>query len=93
MQGYVLLATQDQSKSLSADAALQTQKAQYMFQYFLKVVATQFRTLDGKKVSTHQYSATHFERDLQRGITDKNNAGINLQHGVSGLPGEHIPSP
>lgn len=29
----------------------QTHKAQYMFQYFLKVVSTQFRTLDGKTVS------------------------------------------
>lgn len=28
-----------------------TSKAQYMFQYFLKVVSTQFRTLDGKTVS------------------------------------------
>lgn len=27
-----------------------TNKAQYMFQYFLKVVSTQFRTLDGKMV-------------------------------------------
>ena len=28
-----------------------TSKAQYMFQYFLKVVSTQFRTLEGKTVS------------------------------------------
>ena len=27
-----------------------TMKTQYMFQYFLKVVSTQFNTLDGKKV-------------------------------------------
>ena len=30
--------------------ALQTIKQQYMFQYFLKVVSTQFQTLDGKTV-------------------------------------------
>ncbi|KAI0753897.1 Sec1-like protein [Irpex lacteus] len=42
--------------------SLKTSKAQYMFQYFLKVVSTQFRTLDGKVINTHQYSATHFER-------------------------------
>lgn len=30
--------------------AVQTNKQQYMFQYFLKVVSTQFRTLDGKVV-------------------------------------------
>lgn len=28
----------------------QTSKAQYMFQYFLKVVSTQFRTLNAQKV-------------------------------------------
>jgi hypothetical protein len=32
-------------------AHYRTSKAQYMFQYFLKVVSTQFRTMDGKIVS------------------------------------------
>ena len=32
------------------DVAWQTIKQQYMFQYFLKVVSTQFQTLDGKAV-------------------------------------------
>jgi len=32
------------------DANYRTSKAQYMFQYFLKVVSTQFRTMDGKTV-------------------------------------------
>ncbi|KAF8442956.1 Sec1-like protein [Boletus edulis BED1] len=43
-----------------------TTKPQYMFQYFLKVVSTQFRTLEEKSINTHQYSVTHFERDLTR---------------------------
>ena len=30
---------------------VQTIKQNYMFQYFLKVVSTQFQTLDGKTVS------------------------------------------
>ena len=32
------------------DVGRQTIKQQYMFQYFLKVVSTQFQTLDGKAV-------------------------------------------
>ena len=31
---------------------LQTAKQTYMFQYFLKVVSTQFKTLDGKSVGS-----------------------------------------
>lgn len=34
---------------------LQTIKQQYMFQYFLKVVGTHFKTLDGKDVRTVLY--------------------------------------
>ncbi|KAF8158372.1 Sec1 family-domain-containing protein [Crassisporium funariophilum] len=70
------------------DGAIQrTSKAQYMFQYFLKVVSTQFRTLDGKIVNTHQYSTTHFERDLTEGVNGDTPSGLHVQHGVSGLPG------
>ncbi|KAF7422377.1 hypothetical protein PC9H_010533 [Pleurotus ostreatus] len=64
-----------------------TSKAQYMFQYFLKVVSTQFRTLDGQTVNSHQYSVTHFERDLTDGGQGDTPAGVHIQHGVSGLPG------
>ncbi|KIK95165.1 hypothetical protein PAXRUDRAFT_827283 [Paxillus rubicundulus Ve08.2h10] len=64
-----------------------TTKAQYMFQYFLKVVSTQFRTLDGKSINTHQYSVTHFERDLTKGPGGENNQGVYTQHGDSGAPG------
>ncbi|KAH9997946.1 Sec1-like protein [Russula vinacea] len=64
-----------------------TSKAQYMFHYFLKVVSTQFRTLDGHLVNSHQYSVTHFERDLQTGAAGNTDEGIQIQHGVNGLPG------
>ncbi|KAF9049477.1 Sec1-like protein [Hymenopellis radicata] len=64
-----------------------TNKAQYMFQYFLKVVSTQFRTLDGKTINTHQYSATHFERDLSDGGQSNTPQNVHIQHGVTGVPG------
>ncbi|KAI9465550.1 Sec1-like protein [Lactarius psammicola] len=64
-----------------------TSKAQYMFQYFLKVVSTQFRTLDGQVVNSHQYSVTHFERDLTTGQAGNTNEGLQIQHGVVGVPG------
>ncbi|KAF7985600.1 hypothetical protein HWV62_3903 [Athelia sp. TMB] len=62
-----------------------TSKSQYMFQYFLKVVATEFQNLDGKKVRGHQYSATQFERDLTNG--GEQDHGVQIQHGTQGLPG------
>ena len=65
-----------------------TSKAQYMFHYFLKVVSTQFRTLDGQVVNSHQYSVTHFERDLGTGSGGNTAEGLQIQHGVNGLPGE-----
>jgi len=36
-----------------------------MFQYFLKVVSTQFEFLDGRELKTHQYSVTQYERDCK----------------------------
>ncbi|EIN12528.1 endoplasmic reticulum-derived transport vesicle ERV46 [Punctularia strigosozonata HHB-11173 SS5] len=64
-----------------------TIKAQYMFQYFLKVVSTQFRTLDGQTVNSHQYSATHFERDLDKGSEDNTAEGVHISHTTYGVPG------
>jgi hypothetical protein len=58
-----------------------------MFHYFLKVVSTQFRTLDGQLVNSHQYSVTHFERDLMTGMAGNTDEGLQVQHGVNGLPG------
>ncbi|CEQ41120.1 SPOSA6832_02814, partial [Sporobolomyces salmonicolor] len=40
-----------------------TEESNYMFQYFLKVVSTQFSFLDGRELKTHQYSVTQYERD------------------------------
>ncbi|KIY45631.1 Sec1-like protein [Fistulina hepatica ATCC 64428] len=64
-----------------------TDKAQYMFQYFLKVVSTQFRTLDGKVINTQQYSSTSFERDLTQGGQGSTAQNVLIQHGVAGVPG------
>jgi len=64
-----------------------TSRSKYMFQYFLKVVGTQFQTLDNRKVNTHQYSVTHFERDLARGQNDQSLQGVHIQHGINGVPG------
>ncbi|KAF8512861.1 endoplasmic reticulum-derived transport vesicle ERV46 [Hysterangium stoloniferum] len=68
-------------------AVATTTKTQYMFQYFLKVVSTQFRSLDGEIVNTHQYSVTHFERDLTEGSHENTQQGLHLSHGNSGMPG------
>jgi len=64
-----------------------TAKAQYMFQYFLKVVSTQFQTLDGKVINSNQYSTTQFERDLTQGPDGGVDHGVSVQHGVQGIPG------
>ena len=55
------------------EASIQTSKAQYMFHYLLKIVSTRFRTLDGQIINSHQYSTTHFERDLMTGQTGNTN--------------------
>jgi len=68
-------------------AEWQTTQADYMFQYFLKVVSTQFRTLDSKMINTHQYSATQFGRDLGKGMQETDKIGLHVAHGASGVPG------
>ncbi|KAJ7600844.1 Sec1-like protein [Mycena floridula] len=70
-----------------ARLTIQTAKSAYMFQYFLKVVSTQFRTLEGQTINSHQYSVTHFERDLEKGSQAETPQGVHVQHGVTGLPG------
>jgi len=64
--------------------------SQFMFQYFLKVVSTKFETLEGKTVNTHQYSATHFERDLTTGSQGSTSEGVHVSHLTSGMPGMFI---
>lgn len=58
-----------------------------MFQYFIKVVSTQFRTLSGWIINTHQYSTTQFGRDLGKGKKENNELGLQVAHGGSGVPG------
>jgi len=70
-----------------ADVTAHAPKTQYMFQYFLKVVSTQFRSLDGQIVNTLQYSVTHFERDLTEGSQSNTGQGLHLSHGNQGMPG------
>jgi len=64
-----------------------TATSQYMFQYFLKVVSTQFRDIQGNVVRTHQYSVTQFERDLSKGSQADTAQGVHVQHGITGAPG------
>jgi len=45
-----------------------TEESNYMFQYFVKVVSTQFGFLDGRELKTHQYSVTQYERDRKQPI-------------------------
>ncbi|WVR03852.1 hypothetical protein IAU60_000849 [Kwoniella sp. DSM 27419] len=63
-----------------------TDETQYMFQYFLKVVTTNFVYLSGEKIPSNQYSATQYERDLRQG-GGKDSHGHVTSHGVSGYPG------
>ncbi|KAI0252178.1 endoplasmic reticulum vesicle transporter-domain-containing protein [Lactifluus subvellereus] len=69
------------------EASIQTSKAQYMLYYFLKIVSIQFRTLDGQIVNSHQYSVTHFERDLTTGQEGNTNEGLQIHHSAAGMPG------
>jgi len=46
-----------------------------MYQYFLKIVSTEFRYLNGKRLYTNQYSVTEHERNIA------------TRHGQDGLPG------
>ena len=57
-----------------------------MFQYFFKVVSTQFRTLGGWTINTHQYSTTQFGRDLSKGKKEVD-LGLQVSHGSGGVPG------
>ncbi|KAG8682088.1 hypothetical protein FRC11_000266 [Ceratobasidium sp. 423] len=62
----------------------------WMFQYFLKVVSTEVKHLDGDIVRAHQYSVTSYERDIrvQHEFDPYRDAnGIKTTHGFEGLPG------
>ena len=38
-------------------------------------------------MNTHQYSATHFERDLDKGVQENTPDGLHVAHGNGGIPG------
>lgn len=42
---------------------------------------------DAAQINAHQYSATHFDRDLSEGARGKTQEGVVVSHGVQGLPG------
>ncbi|KDN53212.1 DUF1692-domain-containing protein [Tilletiaria anomala UBC 951] len=79
-----------------------TEKSQFMFQYFVKVVGTEYQKLDGQMLKTHQYSVTQYERDLDPGANanaaaeqgrkmgsghQKAPEPHQTQHGFVGVPG------
>ena len=42
------------------------------------------------QIKTHQYSTTHFERDLTEGMSGGAPGGTHVQHGVTGIPGPFL---
>ncbi|KAK6907281.1 hypothetical protein I203_101271 [Kwoniella mangroviensis CBS 8507] len=73
------------------EVAAHTEESQYMFQYFLKVVSTNFVALNGEEIPSHQYSVTQYERDLRLGnAPGKDSHGHMTSHGVAGVPGVFI---
>lgn len=80
-------------------------KTQYMFQYFVKVVATEFHSLDPSpvhmnaqhmpadrrlQINSHQYSVTSFIRDVSQKAHVTSDEGVELTHGLDALPGAPI---
>jgi hypothetical protein len=41
----------------------------------------------GVQINTHQYSVTHFERDLMKGTGEEDKQGVYTHHGIAGAPG------
>ena len=56
---------------------------------FLDATALTYLLIKGVQINTHQYSATHFERDLSRGLAESNE-GVYVMHGINGVPGESL---
>lgn len=57
----------------------------FMFQYFMKVVATEFVRLDGTKIETNQYSVTSHERSLYGGRDEDHPHTLHNRGGVPGV--------
>ncbi|PWN50520.1 DUF1692-domain-containing protein [Violaceomyces palustris] len=69
-----------------------TEKSQFMFQYFLKVVSTEYVTLSNEHLKTQQYSVTTYERDLSpeanaAQAAANHGGGTHTTHGFAGVPG------
>lgn len=79
-----------------------TANSEYMFQYFVKVVSTRYRSLAGETIDTFQYAATGYDRDLSpQGRMGRIGDGAKsqgkdassthqphqVQHGFAGIPG------
>jgi hypothetical protein len=76
-----------------------------MFQYFVKVVGTEFHTLDPfptymnsqqmpsdrrLQINSHQYSVTSFVRDVGQKAHVTNDEGIEMTHGLDAMPGAPV---
>ncbi|KAG8730834.1 hypothetical protein FRC11_005682 [Ceratobasidium sp. 423] len=66
-----------------------TRASNWMFQYFLKVVSTEYKHLDGDVVHAHHYSVTSHERDIRpdHEFDPFSEHGTKVKHGFEGLPG------
>lgn len=70
------LSAQANNSGFDFAAWLTSDNADYMYQYFIKVVSTTFHYLGDKQIPTHQYSLTQYERNLQNGaVYEKDKAG------------------
>ncbi|KAG8772666.1 hypothetical protein FRC12_002955 [Ceratobasidium sp. 428] len=63
----------------------------YMFQYYMKVVSTEFKYHDGEIVRGYQYSVTDYERDLTHEAAthghERDSHGTLISHQYKGLSG------
>ncbi|CAE7143109.1 unnamed protein product [Rhizoctonia solani] len=67
-----------------------TKASNWMFQYYMKVVSTEYRHTDSDVVRAYQYSVTSHERDIRpfhEYDPHRNADGIRMAHGFEGLPG------
>ena len=62
-----------------------TDNSDVMFQYFLKVVPVEVHKLNGRQMSTYQYSATSYDRDLED--YDHGDRSGHIVRSIEGIPG------
>ena len=66
-----------------------TLSSNYMFQYFLKVVPVEVHKLNGHEMSTYQYSATSYERNLEDFDRGGQMSG-HIVRMIEGIPGVYF---